>query len=64
MVEYNDLIFEISRSGRVGSSLPESDVESVDLQDKFPKHLIRDEPAELPEVSELAACSSLYSAFE
>ena len=32
MVEYNDLIFEISRPGRVGSSLPESDVESVDIK--------------------------------
>ncbi|WMX53363.1 aminomethyl-transferring glycine dehydrogenase subunit GcvPB [Peribacillus sp. R9-11] len=53
MVEYNELIFEISRPGRVGSSLPESDVDCVDINDKFPKHLIRDEPAELPEVSEL-----------
>ncbi|MCM2532386.1 aminomethyl-transferring glycine dehydrogenase subunit GcvPB [Neobacillus pocheonensis] len=53
MVEYNDLIFEISRQGRVGSSLPESDVNPVDINDKFPKHLIRDVPAELPEVSEL-----------
>ncbi|KMY42755.1 aminomethyl-transferring glycine dehydrogenase subunit GcvPB [Peribacillus loiseleuriae] len=53
MVEYNDLIFEISRPGRIGSSLPESDVESVDIQNKLPKHLIRDVPAELPEVSEL-----------
>lgn len=53
MVEYNDLIFEISRQGRVGSSLPESDVDHVDLNDKLPKHLIRDLPAELPEVSEL-----------
>ena len=53
MVEYNDLIFEISRQGRVGLSLPESDVEKVDLEQKLPKHLIRDIPAELPEVSEL-----------
>jgi glycine dehydrogenase subunit 2 len=53
MVEYNDLIFEISRQGRVGSSLPESDVDQVNINDKFPKHLIRDLPAELPEVSEL-----------
>src|SRR3954469_17628432 len=53
MVEYNDLIFEISRSGRVGYSLPKSDVESIDLQDRVPKHLIRDEAAELPEVAEL-----------
>ncbi|MEH7120326.1 aminomethyl-transferring glycine dehydrogenase subunit GcvPB [Neobacillus vireti] len=53
MVEYNDLIFEISRQGRVGLSLPEGDVEKVDLEQKLPKHLIRDIPAELPEVSEL-----------
>jgi glycine dehydrogenase subunit 2 len=53
MIEYNNLIFEISRQGRVGSSLPESDVDRVDLNDKLPKHLIRDVPAELPEVSEL-----------
>ena len=31
MVEYNDLIFEISRQGRIGSSLPESDVDRVDI---------------------------------
>lgn len=53
MVEYNDLIFEISRPGRVGYSLPKSDVERVDLEAKVPAHLIRDEAAELPEVSEL-----------
>jgi glycine dehydrogenase subunit 2 len=53
MVEYNDLIFEISRPGRLGSSLPESDVTKINLQDKLPKHLIRDKHAELPEVSEL-----------
>jgi len=53
MVEYNDIIFEISRPGRIGSSLPESDVNKIDLKDKLPMHLIRDIPAELPEVSEL-----------
>lgn len=55
MVDYKDLIFEISRPGRVGYSLPEGDVEPVDLQNKFPEHLIRKEEdaAELPEVSEL-----------
>ena len=53
MVEYNHLIFEISRQGRVGSSLPESDVDKVDVNNKLPKHLIRETPAELPEVSEL-----------
>jgi glycine dehydrogenase subunit 2 len=53
MVEYNELIFEISRPGRVGSSLPESDVDAIDLKEKIPQHLIRDVSAELPEVSEL-----------
>ncbi|RBW68447.1 aminomethyl-transferring glycine dehydrogenase subunit GcvPB [Bacillus taeanensis] len=53
MVEHNELIFESSRPGRVGASLPPSDVEKVNLSDKLPKHLIRSVPAELPEVSEL-----------
>ena len=53
MAEYNELIFEVSRPGRVAYSLPKSDVDSVDLEAKFPKHLIRDEAAELPEVAEL-----------
>ncbi|MCP3761319.1 aminomethyl-transferring glycine dehydrogenase subunit GcvPB [Domibacillus sp. A3M-37] len=53
MINYNDLIFEISRPGRVGCSLPESDVDAVDLTKKLPAHLIREEAPELPEVSEL-----------
>lgn len=53
MAEYNKLIFEIGRPGRVAYSLPESDVDSVDLEEKLPKHLIRDEEVNLPEVSEL-----------
>jgi glycine cleavage system P protein (glycine dehydrogenase) subunit 2 len=53
MAEYNELIFEVTRPGRVGYSLPKSDVASINLEDKFPKHLIRDEEAELPEVAEL-----------
>ena len=53
MAEYNELIFEVTRPGRVGYSLPKSDVASINLEDKFPKHLIRDEEADLPEVAEL-----------
>lgn len=52
MTEYNELIFEISQPGRTAYSLPESDVPSIDLTDKFSQHLVRKEPAELPEVSE------------
>ncbi|MEG0288854.1 MAG: aminomethyl-transferring glycine dehydrogenase subunit GcvPB [Carnobacterium sp.] len=51
-MDYNDLIFEISQPGRIASSLPESDVASIDLTAKFPAHLVRKAPAELPEVSE------------
>lgn len=43
------LIFEISHSGRVAYSLPECDVPKAQL----PKHLLREETSELPEVSEV-----------
>lgn len=52
MTDYNDLIFEISRPGRIAADLPKSDVAFVDLARKFPNHLIRKTAAELPEVSE------------
>lgn len=44
------LIFEKSVSGRRGVKLPQSDVES---RVKIPENLLRDRPADLPEVSEL-----------
>ncbi|MBK5442524.1 MULTISPECIES: aminomethyl-transferring glycine dehydrogenase subunit GcvPB [Peribacillus] len=47
------LIFEISTSGRIGYSLPEMDVEEISLEEIFPAEYIRQEEAELPEVSEL-----------
>ncbi len=47
------LIFEMSKPGRVGYSLPELDVPEVDITSMVPAHLIRETPAELPEVSEL-----------
>lgn len=51
--ENQPLIFEFSAPGRVGYSLPEFDVPEVDLQELLPKGYIREEEAELPEVSEL-----------
>ena len=48
-----ELIFEMSRSGRIGYNLPEMDVPEVDVTSLLPSHLIREVPAELPEVSEL-----------
>ncbi|MGG4267464.1 aminomethyl-transferring glycine dehydrogenase subunit GcvPB [Peribacillus simplex] len=47
------LIFEISTSGRIGYSLPEMDVETISLEEILPADYIREEEAELPEVSEL-----------
>jgi glycine dehydrogenase subunit 2 len=47
------LIFEISKPGRVGYSLPEMDVPTVELEQLIPEGYIREEEAELPEVSEL-----------
>ncbi|ASS96241.1 aminomethyl-transferring glycine dehydrogenase subunit GcvPB [Peribacillus simplex] len=47
------LIFEISTSGRIGYSLPEMDVVTIPLEEILPADYIREEEAELPEVSEL-----------
>ena len=47
------LIFELTKEGRVGYSLPTLDVPEVDLSELLPNELIRTDAAELPEVSEL-----------
>jgi glycine dehydrogenase subunit 2 len=47
------LIFEISKAGRTGYSLPELDVPEVDLGELLPEGYLREEEPELPEVSEL-----------
>ena len=48
---YDKLIFEISKAGRRGYSLPKSEFKNY----KFPSNLLRAEEAMLPEVSELEA---------
>lgn len=47
------LIFEMSKPGRVGYSLPENDVPEIDVTSVIPAEMLRQTPAELPEVSEL-----------
>lgn len=47
------LIFELTKEGRIGYSLPELDVPELDLSDLLAPGFIREEAAELPEVSEL-----------
>ncbi len=51
--EYNSLIFEISSEGHTAYDLPTNDIEEYDLAAELPAHLVRREPAALPEVSEL-----------
>lgn len=48
-----ELIFEMSKKGRVAYSLSECDVPEVALDSVFPAEYLRQTPAELPEVSEL-----------
>src|SRR3954469_6906641 len=47
------LIFEQTKEGRIGYSLPELDVPEVDLSSHLPNGFVREDAAELPEVSEL-----------
>ena len=47
------LIFEMSRPGRIGYSLPEMDVDAIPVEDILPADYIRSEEPALPEVSEL-----------
>lgn len=47
------LIFELSKPGRIGYSLPEMDVPEIDIKELLPEGYVREEAAELPEVSEL-----------
>lgn len=51
--EEQPLIFELSKAGRIGYSLPEADVPEVDVEQLLPKEYIRETEPELPEVSEL-----------
>ena len=61
MKYYDKLIFEISREGRIGYSLPKNwstdnsqqTTDKLDRSLSIPRTLLRETPAELPEVSEL-----------
>ncbi|MFB0841437.1 aminomethyl-transferring glycine dehydrogenase subunit GcvPB [Paenibacillus oleatilyticus] len=47
------LIFELSQPGRVAYSLPACDVPETEAAELIPSHLLRSEPAALPEVYEV-----------
>ena len=50
-----ELVFELSRQGRFGYSLPKCDVPLLDAQDALPEKMVRKQPAPLPEISESQA---------
>ncbi len=50
--KYDKLIFEISKSGRKGYTLPPNDVPSKQITDLIPEKHLRRTPANLPEISE------------
>lgn len=52
MKQYDKLIFEVSRPGRVGYRLPENEIASSSLKE-IPADMLRKAPLGLPEVSEL-----------
>ncbi|PZM65226.1 aminomethyl-transferring glycine dehydrogenase subunit GcvPB [Paenibacillus dendritiformis] len=47
------LIFELSKPGRTAYSLPECDVPQRDIEEMVPAAMLRQQPAELPEVYEV-----------
>lgn len=51
--EHQSLIFELSKPGRVGYSIPDLDVPEVNVESMIPSDYLRTEEPELPEVSEL-----------
>jgi glycine dehydrogenase subunit 2 len=51
--EHQSLIFELSKPGRVGYSIPDLDVPEVNVESIIPSDYLRAEEPELPEVSEL-----------
>lgn len=52
MKEYNKLIFEVSKPGRVAYTLPKCDVECEAVENLIPKGMLKTSDVELPEVSE------------
>ncbi|HCO74182.1 MAG TPA: aminomethyl-transferring glycine dehydrogenase subunit GcvPB [Clostridium sp.] len=53
MKSYNKVIFELSCEGKVGYTLPQIDVEDINIESVIPKNMLREEEAYLPQVSEV-----------
>lgn len=52
-MEYNKLIFEVSKKGRKAYTLPENDVPEIELEESLGKELLRETELKLPQVSEV-----------
>ena len=52
-VSVEKLIFEYGTSGRRAATMPSMDVPTEPLENMIPRDLLREEPAPLPEVSEI-----------
>jgi glycine dehydrogenase subunit 2 len=52
-MQYDKLIFEVSKEGRKAYSLPQLDVPAVNVSDVIPQDMLRGEAVKLPEVSEV-----------
>lgn len=53
MRDYNELIFEVSREGRIAYTLPTCDVPKVSMKELLPEAMLKTKELELPEVSEV-----------
>lgn len=53
MKKYNQLIFEMSKEGRNAYTLPQCDVEEIELSTIIPSELLLEKEVDLPEVSEV-----------
>lgn len=49
---YTNLIFELSKEGRIGHVLPDLDIPEQTLDTMIPGEMLRKQPADLPQVSE------------
>jgi glycine dehydrogenase subunit 2 len=52
MKEYNKLIFEISKPGKIAYTLPKCDVDCEEIKKLIPEDMLKTKDMELPEVSE------------
>ncbi|NLJ79377.1 MAG: aminomethyl-transferring glycine dehydrogenase subunit GcvPB, partial [Tissierellia bacterium] len=53
MRKYNELIFELSKPGRIAHRLPENDVQETAIEELIPSEYLNDDELDLPEVSEI-----------